>query len=353
VWSPAKHKTWTLHAHVGLFSGVYNPSDYAELKREDGIRDVTSLIYNAIYEDPFSGNATVIESKRTIEPGFHAVSFGSGELGFEKTFHSGLRLAGSVTGTRIWGDDRSVNINSPMNGQPNGSRPYGPNLNILQWQNSGYGLGDMEVVGASDRFSKRLRINISAIRNNLRQDSDDSLFFSPQSQFSDAGEVARNSGQALWQIFGSCVAIVPFNIQLSASYYGVDKLPYNITTGADNNGDGNFNDRPQVASPGQAGAIETRYGFLVDSGGESPIRRNLGELPWDNYLDVNIQRTFDVRGNAKADNEQSFTVNLRSSNVINHLNVTAEGGILGSPLFGAPYTADNGRRIELGFRYDF
>jgi len=33
--------------------------------------------------------------------------------------------------------------------------------------------------------------------------------------------------------------------------------------------------------------------------------------------------------------------------------VTSVGGVLGSPLFGVPYAADNGRRVEAGARYSF
>jgi hypothetical protein len=39
--------------------------------------------------------------------------------------------------------------------------------------------------------------------------------------------------------------------------------------------------------------------------------------------------------------------------VLNHENVTAAGGVLGSPQFGIPYTADNGRRVEAGVHYAF
>jgi hypothetical protein len=44
---------------------------------------------------------------------------------------------------------------------------------------------------------------------------------------------------------------------------------------------------------------------------------------------------------------------VRSSNLLNHTNVTAEGGVLGSPLFLVPYAADSGRRVEGGLRYNF
>lgn len=68
---------------------------------------------------------------------------------------------------------------------------------------------------------------------------------------------------------------------------------------------------------------------------------------------MNLQRAFTLTHNAKAEHQQVLTVNLRSSNVLNHLNVTQEGGVLGSPQFGIPYAADNGRRIEAGLRYSF
>jgi len=76
-------------------------------------------------------------------------------------------------------------------------------------------------------------------------------------------------------------------------------------------------------------------------------------MPWTIYLDSNLQRSFTLTRNAKAEHQQTLTVNLRSSNLLNHTNVTQVGGVLGSPLFGLPFAADNGRRIEAGLRYSF
>ena len=76
-------------------------------------------------------------------------------------------------------------------------------------------------------------------------------------------------------------------------------------------------------------------------------------MPWTMYLDTNLQRAFKLTHNAKAEHPQTLTLNVRSANMINHKNVTAVGGVLGSPLFGVPYAADNGRRIEAGLRYAF
>ena len=83
------------------------------------------------------------------------------------------------------------------------------------------------------------------------------------------------------------------------------------------------------------------------------MQRNVGLMPWTVHLDTNIQRAFDMTRDAKADHQQTLTVNLRSSNVLNHTNITSVGGVLGSPLFGVGYAADNGRRVEAGLRYSF
>ena len=83
------------------------------------------------------------------------------------------------------------------------------------------------------------------------------------------------------------------------------------------------------------------------------MRRNSGVMPWGFYVDANVQRAFLLTHNAKAEHQQTLTLNVRSSNVLNHLNVTQVGGVLGSPLFGVPYAADSGRRVEIGARYSF
>ena len=83
------------------------------------------------------------------------------------------------------------------------------------------------------------------------------------------------------------------------------------------------------------------------------LARNRASLPWNFHIDSNLQRVFTLTRNASADHQQTLTANIRASNLLNHTNVTAEGGVLGSPLFLTPYAADNGRRVEGGLRYSF
>ena len=194
-------------------------------------------------------------------------------------------------------------------------------------------------------------------------DTDNNNFFTPQKTGINTGEYARRDGQGLWNVFGNARLNLPAKLVWSANYNGQGLAPFNITTGFDNNGDGDFNDRPQYAPAGtplcsanpnaSPCGYTTAWGELVASGGIGSLSRNKGYMPWTFYLDTNLQRSFKLTHNPKADHQQTLAVNIRSSNVLNHGNVIAVGSVLGSPLFGRAYAADNGRRAELGLRYAF
>jgi hypothetical protein len=370
-WSPDKKATWNLHGHAGLFSGRYGPSTYAEMRRLDGTERVTSTIYNpscaAISAassgcNPFAG-ASVVHSIRTLSPHLTNIAFAIENIGVNKALPHGWNLSADVYAARIWNYTRSENINSPLNDLPTGPRPGPANLNILQAQNSGQGGGNAQFVGLEQHQLKHVQFFVGALRLNIFDDTNDSTFFTPQNFTSDAGEVARRSGNGLWQVFGNAMVHLPEKIDFSGNLHATGDTPYDIETGFDNNGDGDFNDRPQYAATGtplcsgnsnaSSCGYATPWGELVSSGGTGVFPRDKGNLPWTVYLDTNIQRAFKLSKDPKADHPETLTVNLREANVLNHMNVTQVGGILGSPLFGVPYAADNGRRIEAGLRYSF
>jgi hypothetical protein len=352
LWSPDKKNRWTLHAHGGMFSGRYGQGDYAEVTRMDGIERVTSTIYNPIYGNPFN-NAVPIHSVREFNPHISNLIWGAWNVGGTRVLPGGFNLSGDYYKGRIWNYTRSNNINSPLNDDPYGPRPGPANLNILQMQNSGQGNVNATFVGIEQHTMKNVQFFFGGVRVQLIDDTDDNEFSTPQSSTSNEGEFAHRTGQPVWNLFGNGTFKLPEGLQLSTNFHAGGDAHFNITTGFDNNGDGNFNDRPQYALPGQAGAIQTPWGLLVTSGGTGVFPRNKGVMPWTYYLDANLQRAFKLTRNAKAEHQQTLTVNLRSVNLLNHTNVTAMGGVLGSPLFNTPYAADNGRRVEVGLRYSF
>ncbi|SNT43972.1 Carboxypeptidase regulatory-like domain-containing protein [Granulicella rosea] len=359
AWSPDRKQTWSLHAHAGLFAGRVRTRQYAEIVRQDGIARTTSIAYNPVYCsvlgsacNPFTG-ITPVQSVRSVAPHLANQEYGIENLGFSHSFPHGWTFSSDYYIAQFWNNLRTENVNSPLNGSPTGPRPGPANLNIFQVQATGRGYGNAEFFGLDQHTLKRVQFFVGAVRVQIVDDTDDSMFSSPQTTGVNTGEYARRTGNPLWNVFGNASLSLPEKLQLTANFNGNGAAPYNITTGADNNGDGNFNDRPQYALPGTPGAVQTPWGLLVSSGGTASLPRNKGIMPWTVYLDMNLQRSFTLTKNANADHPQKIVLNVRSSNVLNHTNVTAIGGVLGSPLFGVAYGADNGRRIEGGVRYSF
>jgi hypothetical protein len=374
LWSPSKKGTWTLHAHAGLFSGQFPETDEAEMLREDGTQRVTSTIYspvcggaataafNAATCNPFT-DATPIHSEREYAPHFGDLTWSAENIGGTRTLPQGWNLSFDYLIGRIWNYQRSENINSPLNDEPTGPRPGAPDLDVLQVQNSGQGRVNVVFGGVENHHYKRAQFFFGGVRVNLIDDTDDSEFFTPQSSKTNAGEYAHRTGQPEWNVFGNGTFTLPEKIVVSTDFQASGESHYNITTGYDNNGDGDFNDRPQYALPGTPScaadptaspcSYATQYGELVASGGTGVFPRNKGVMPWVIHLDANVERVFKLTRNAKANHPQALTVNVRSSNLLNHTNVTSVGGVLGSPEFGMPYAADNGRRVEAGVRYSF
>jgi hypothetical protein len=230
-------------------------------------------------------------------------------------------------------------------------------------QNSAQVGGNVQFLILEQQKLKYLQLFVGAVRVEVFDDVNNDPFFAPQSSSSNAGEFARRSGNPLWNVFGNATAKLPAKLEWSFNMRSRGDAAYNVTTGFDNNGDGDFNDRPQYAPAGtplcsanpnaSPCGYTTPWGVLVPSGGQSVFPRNKGVMPWQFYLDTNLQRTFKLTHNDKAEHPQTLTANIRSANVLNHMNVTQVGGVLGSPTFGIPYQADNGRRVEFGLRYAF
>lgn len=353
IYSPGKKNLWSLHAHYGMYTNTRPSSEEATLLGQDGITHITSTIYNPVYGNPTSGNPTMISSYRTQAPHLTDPMWEIDEIGGSRSLPKGWNLSLDYATGGIWNAIQSRNINAPLNDVPTGPRPGPANTNILQEQNSAKGHGNALFFSVEQHKLKHVQFFFGGVRVNLNFTSDDNISSTPQSATSEAGELAPQSGNRRWNLFGNGTIHLPKKIDWSINGYGGGDLRYNITTGYDNNGDGDFNDRPMIAAPGTPGAVQTPYGLLVDSGGVSVLPRNRGVQPWLVFMDTNMERKFTLTRNKKAEHQQVVIFNVRSSNVLNHTNVSAVGGVLGSPLFGVPYAAESGRRVEIGARYQF
>lgn len=354
-WAPDHKQKTVFHARTGLFFGTVDPQTALTAHQLNGTIQSILQISDPVYGSPLTTGTSSVSTERAPLPGLTQTPSLQSHLGVEHDFPGHWHVQGNLYLVHAWNVLRSRNINSPLNNSPSGPRPIAPDLNLFQFQQSGRLGGNVIFAGVEQHSLKRLQIFAGYIRIDLRGDADSATSF-PQSSTSDSGEIARPSWDATHQVIAFTNWVLPRAVNLSFQFNAASGMPYNVTTGFDNNGDGVFNDRPVFASAQTGGSdipiYNTRFGMLSPEGLGPTIGRNAGTLPWNIHLDANLSRSFrlphptDKSGN-------SLSVNLRSTNLLNHNNVLAVGGILGSPLFGQPYQSDPGRRIEAGLRYSF
>lgn len=149
-------------------------------------------------------------------------------------------------------------------------------------------------------------------------------------------------------IVGSWMAGVSFTARSA--------LPYDITTGRDDNADTLSTDRPPGVrrNSGRGSAqydVSARLSWRTGFGG-APARTNGGPQ-------VRV-----VRGGSDAnpladmpggESQSRYTLELyaQAFNLTNHTNATLFSGVLSSPFFGQPVAAAAPRRLELGARLSF
>ncbi len=185
---------------------------------------------------------------------------------------------------------------------------------------------------------------------NLKSDVLDSL--TPQSSYSNKGESARinwNSKNG-FTFLGNLN--LPYKIEATTQFDVSSGVPYNITTGTDNNGDGNFTDRPSYATAPGPGVYSTRFGLLTTNTVNGNVPANLGTRPSMVHLDMDLSRVFVLNPKDK-EHPRTLTFNARSANLLNHTNVTAVNTILSSSSLGQAVAAQTARRVELGVRFAF
>ncbi|MFC6645539.1 hypothetical protein ACFQBQ_08070 [Granulicella cerasi] len=133
--------------------------------------------------------------------------------------------------------------------------------------------------------------------------------------------------------------------------------PFNITTGADNNGDSIFNDRPSYASASSdpANVVHTSYGDLnlKPQPGERIVPINLGHSAGP-FVSVQMQasKTWkfgsrrlpsggDGKSNLRRDPRYDLNLSVEGQNITNTVSPAPPVGVLSSPFFGKSIATSN------------
>lgn len=360
AYTPDKKQEWVFRARAGVFYERIAETLLLEAGRLDGERQQQIIINSPSFPNPFlNGNTSAaIPTIRILDPQISPPASLQIRLEMERSLPKGWKISASHSWTKGWAQMRSRNVNAPLVSTSNpdplaAPRPFGVNENILQFESSGQLKGRVLYIGVNQNSLKLFSINAGYLNFDFKTDAD-SDFALPQSSYDSTGEWARPFWQTRHLLFVSASTDLPWKVRLFASLNANSGRPFNITTGRDNNGDGNFNDRPSFTTADDPQAIVTRFGLLNPNVTGGNLPRNVRTNPATATLSLNLSRTFVFgKRTSKGESPYKLTANIRANNVLNRANLSGINGVLTSPLFGRATTANQARRIEFGLRFNF
>ena len=182
----------------------------------------------------------------------------------------------------------------------------------------------------------------------------DSAFSLPSNNFNFRADRGPSASDFRHLISGFVSKRLVMGFSVSTIFQATSALPYNITTGFDNNGDTVINDRPvgmgRNSARGKARwEIGSRLSWGKDFGPEQQmtggpqirmVRVGGGEGAAAPSMSMGANRKYRMEFYAQA------------FNLLNHANLGVFNGVQTSPFFGQATSAQSPRRFELGMRFN-
>jgi len=322
AWDPTKDGKTAIRGGWGVYYDqvFLNIPLNAELAK----KFVGTTISNPGYPDPLVGGTVRTPpppSTNIFDPNLQTAWSSSMSLGFQRELFRDLALSMDAVYTK--GNDlmMTLDTNYSINGSP---RPDPTFTRKTQVQSRGTSKYKALQVGLDKRFSRRFAFGLAYTLSDSKRDTEDFNFTSVDNRNPDA-EWGPSSSDARHVFGGSANVEAPWGVKVGLGGRYRSALPYNITTGSDNNRDTVSNDRP-------AGV------------GRNSAR---GAAVWT--IDARLSKVIKISNTRVEAIAEAF-------NLLNH---PSKGGFVGnqaSRLFGTPQnTVANfaPRQVQLGLRLDF
>jgi Carboxypeptidase regulatory-like domain len=355
VWSPLKKGNVTIRGGSGIFYDWMNAQTYEQTLRVDGQHQRDLIVANPGYPNPFIGGIQTIPPPSVIQldPNLVQPYILQSSLGIETTAIKPVRIMANYQYQRGVHMLHGINLNSPI---PGLGRPDPTAGNITNIESSAYTSVHRLMVGVGPgNFVNGFFWNVNYLYMRSTNEAD-GPFSLPSNNFNLRADRGPSASDFHHLLSGFVSKRLKKGFGISAIFQATSALPYNITTGFDNNKDTVINDRPA--------------GVTRNSVRGAPRWESGSRLSWGRDFGPEQQPTGGpqvrmVRIGAVGDGAAPPSIGMggtkkyhlefyaQAFNLLNHTNLGVFNGVLISPYFGQATSAQGPRRMEVGLRFNF
>jgi carboxypeptidase family protein len=355
AWSPFRSGKTTVRAGGGFFFDWFDAQQYTQAVQLDGTHQQIETIENPGYPNPALGGQAVLlpDGRVRLSPDLTQPVLKETSVGVEQQLAGAFRLMAIWIRRRGSHALRGVNVNAP---REDGTRPDPTAGTITDIQSTASAAFDAVSLNVNfARPDRRIFVAANYMWSRSLNDAD-----SPFSVAADARNLAAEWGPAMYdarhRAMGFINAPLFKHVTFGTSFRVQSALPYNVTTGRDDNGDTISNDRPTgvTRNTGRGSPVVdvgTRVAWKIGFGGVAPTS---GSGPQVRIVRAGSDSN-PLSDMMTGDNAKRYAIEwyVQAFNVLNRTNALNFSGVITSPFFGHATSALPARRIEIGARVTF
>jgi hypothetical protein len=353
VWSPFKKANVTIRGGSGIFYDWIGAQTYEQTLRVNGQRQRDLIVSNPSYPNPFIGGIQTIPpaSRIQFDPELRQPYIIQSSLGLETTALKKVRLMTNYQYQRGVHMLHGLNLNAPIFG----IRPDATIGNVTNIESSAYTSVHRLMIGVGPaQFINGFFWNVNYLFMRSTNEAD-SPFSLPSNNFNlreDRGPSANDFHHLISAFINKRLKK---GFAASAIVQATSALPYNITTGFDDNKDTVINDRPLGVKRNSArGAPRWEIGSRFSWGKDFGPEQQAGGGPQVRMVRIGggdgaAPPSIGIGGTKK----YHLEFYAQAFNLLNHTNLSVFNGVQTSPYFGQATSAQGPRRMEIGTRFNF